>query len=76
MVYRYIHIITHAHVPCQKRYQVMLTERKHIYVLHNHHLVMVFVKYGIVQDVCGGEQADNDNEYNEHKHCLHCLPAQ
>lgn len=38
----------------KKRYQVMLTERKHIYVPHNHHLVMVFIKYGIVQDVWGG----------------------
>lgn len=37
----------------KKRYQVMLTERKHIYVPHNHHLVVVLVKYGIVQDVCG-----------------------
>lgn len=49
----------------KKWYQVMLTERKHIYVPHNHHLVMVFVKYGIVQDVCGGRggQTDNNNEY-------------
>lgn len=30
----------------------MLTEREHVYVLHYHHLVVVFIKYGIVQDVC------------------------
>ena len=30
----------------------MFTERKHVYVLHNHHLVMVLVEDSVVEDVC------------------------
>lgn len=32
----------------KKRHQVMFTQRKHINVLHNHHLLVIFIKYGIV----------------------------
>lgn len=40
----------------KKGHQVMFTEREHVDVPNDHHLVVVFIKYGIVQDVCkGGE---------------------
>lgn len=31
----------------------MFTEREQINVLDNHHLFMVFIKDGFVQDICG-----------------------
>ena len=34
-------------------YEMVLTEREHFNVLHDHHLVVVLVEDGIVQDVWG-----------------------
>lgn len=34
-------------------HQVMLAERKQLDVLHNNHLLVVLIKDGIIQDVCG-----------------------
>lgn len=33
----------------------MLAKREQVDVLDNHHLVVVLIKDGIVQDICGGE---------------------
>ena len=33
-------------------HQVVLTHGEHLYVLDNHHLIVVLVKYGIIQNIC------------------------
>lgn len=36
----------------KKGHKVMLAERKHLYVFHDHNFLMVFIKDGVVQDIC------------------------
>lgn len=31
----------------------MLTKRKHVDIFHDHHLLVVLIKDGIIQDICG-----------------------
>lgn len=39
--------------PAEDGHQVMLTHGEHVDVLDDHHLVVVFVKDGVIQHVCG-----------------------
>lgn len=37
--------------PSHKWNEVMFTHGEHIYVLHNHHLIMILIKYRVIQDI-------------------------
>lgn len=43
--------------------QVMFTHWKHINILHNHHLIMVFIKYGIIEYIWNQERHIQCNYY-------------
>lgn len=38
--------------PAEERHEVMFTERKHLYVFDDHNFLVVFIKDGIIQDIC------------------------
>ena len=44
--------------PAEDGHQVMLAHGEHVDVFDDHHLVVVFVKDGVVQHVCGEKKTE------------------